>query len=110
MLTLGAEDLRMQYFKLFGDGAEGKQAEFLKGGWSERWLPNLEGLLELGGNREHFVSNELSYADVAVWDVLNAFLTYIPGANLDGFEGLRTFYDAFAARPPVAKYLAARPE
>lgn len=107
-IALGAEDLRMQYFKLFGDEAETKRAEFLKTGWTSRWLPNLEGLFALGGSREHFVGKAFTFADVAVWDVLNAFVTYVPSATLKGFDGLEAFYDAFATRPAVAKYLAAR--
>jgi glutathione S-transferase len=108
-ITLGAEDLRIQYFKLFGDGAEAKQADFASGAWTERWLPSFEGLLELAGSREHFVGQRLTFADVAVWDVLDAVITYTKPARLDGFQRLQAFYDAFAARPAVAKYLAARP-
>jgi glutathione S-transferase len=108
-ITLGAEDFRMQYFKLFGDDAKAKQSEFLGGPWRDRWLPNLEGLLALGGSKEHFVGDAMSFADVAIWDVLNAFVSYIEGASLDGFSGLQTFCERFAARPPVAAYIAARP-
>jgi glutathione S-transferase len=109
-ITLGAEDLRVQYFKLFGDDAEAKQAEFVAGNWTGRWLPSFEGLLELGGRSDHFVGDELSFADVAVWDVLNAMVTYIEPASLDGFVRLQEFHDGFAARPAVASYLAARPD
>jgi glutathione S-transferase len=108
-ITLGAEDLRIQYFKLFGDGAEAKQAEFASGPWVMRWLPNFEGLLELAGNREHFAGRELTFGDVAVWDVLDAVITYTKPASLAGFSRLQAFYDSFAARPAVAKYLAVRP-
>jgi glutathione S-transferase len=108
-ICLGAEDLRMQYFKLFGDGAESKQSEFTDGNWQQRWLPNLEGLLEANGSNEHFVGDSMSFADVAVWDVLNAFVTYIEPATLAGFTRVQAFYDAFAAKPQVAKHIASRP-
>jgi glutathione S-transferase len=108
-ITLGAEDLRIQYFKLFGDGAEAKQAEFASGVWTGRWLPNFEGMLELASSREHLVGQRLTFADVAVWDVLNAVVTYTKPASLEGFGRVQAFYDSFAARPAVATYLAARP-
>jgi hypothetical protein len=51
----------------------------------------------------------MSFADVAVWDVLNAFVTYIEPATLAGFTRVQAFYDAFAAKPQVAKHIASRP-
>jgi glutathione S-transferase len=108
-ITLGAEDLRVQYFKLFGDDAETKQTEFATGGWKHRWLPSFEGLLEIEGNHGHFVGKQLSFADVAVWDVLDAVITYTKPATLDGFARVKGFYERFASRPEVAKYLAVRP-
>jgi len=108
-INLGAEDLRMQYFKLFGDGEKEKQKSFLAGGWVDRWLPGLDYLLELNDDSGVFVGSKLSFADVAVWDVLDAMLTYVDGASLESSPRVRAFYDAFAARKPVAAYLAARP-
>jgi glutathione S-transferase len=104
-IAWGAEDLRMQYFKLFGDEAETKQAEFVAGSWQQRWLPNLDGLLELNGAPGHFVGDSLSHADIAVWDVLDAILINIDAAELDGFSHLTAFYDTFRARPAVAAYI-----
>jgi glutathione S-transferase len=108
-ITLAAEDLRMQYFKLFGDDAAAKQAEFLDGPWTNRWLPAFERLLESNESTQHFVGRDLTFADAAVWDVLDAFSTYIEGASVKGAPGLQAFYDDFAARGSVAKYLGARP-
>jgi glutathione S-transferase len=108
-ITLGAEDLRMKYFGLFGDTAADKQKEFLEGAWTARWLPAFEYLLERNGSSEHFVGAELTFADAAVWDVLNAMVTYIAGASLNSAPRVKAFYDSFAARPAVAKYLSERP-
>ena len=109
-ITLGAEDLRVAYFKLFRDDAEGskedKQEKFLAGPWAERWLPRLDGLLALNNSDRAFVGQDLGHADVAVWDILNAFQTYIPGASLNGHARLEAFYRNFAERPAIAAYLA----
>jgi len=108
-ITLGAEDLRMKYFGLFGDGAAEKRKDFLDGHWTARWLPAFEHLLESNGSSEHFVGSDLTFADAAFWDVLNAMVTHIEGASLHSSPRLKQFYDAFAARPAVAAYLAGRP-
>ena len=104
-IAWGAEDLRMRYFKLFGDGAETKQAEFVAGDWQQRWLPSLDGLLALNGVSGHFVGERLSHADIAMWDVLDAILINIKDAKLDGFSHLQAFYDAIRSRPAVAAYV-----
>ena len=109
-ITLGAEDLRMKYFGLFGDGAEKKQKEFLEGNWTSRWLPAFDSLLEANDSKDHLVGDQLSFADAAVWDVLDAMVTYIDGATLSGASRLQGFYESFAARSAVAKYLAQRPD
>ena len=104
-IAWGAEDLRMCYFKLFGDDAETKRAEFVAGDWQQRWLPHLDGLLALNGRPGHFVGERLSHADIAMWDVLDAILTNIESAKLDGFSRLQAFYDAIRNRPTVAAYV-----
>jgi glutathione S-transferase len=108
-LTLGAEDLRIRYFRAFSDD-DAKKAEFVGGDWAQRWLPRLDSLLALNESDRHFVGTTLSVADVALWDVLDAMTTFIPGATLAGQHRLQAFSQAFAARPPVAAYLAARPK
>ena len=109
-ITLGAEDLRMKYFGLLGDGAEQKQKEFLEGNWTSRWLPAFDSLLEANDSTDHLVGSQLSFADAAVWDVLDAMLKYIDGATLSSASHLQAFYEGFAARPAVARYLAERPD
>jgi len=104
-IAWGAEDLRTQYFKLFGDEAEAKQAEFVAGDWQQRWLPHLDGLLEINGTPDYFVGAGLSHADIAMWDVLDAVLINIDGAKLDGFPRLTAFYNAFCTLPTVAAYI-----
>jgi glutathione S-transferase len=104
-IAWGAEDLRMRYFKLFGDEAETKQAEFVAGDWQQRWLPRLDGLLEFNGASGHFVGERLSHADIAMWDMLDAILINIKDAKLDGYSHLQAFYDAIRSRPAVAAYV-----
>jgi glutathione S-transferase len=108
-LTLGAEDLRIRYFRAFGED-EAKKAEFVHGELRERWLPRLDALLAPNGSERHFVGGTFTVADVALWDVLDAITTFIPGATLAGHDRLEAFHRAFAARPSVAAYLAVRPE
>jgi len=104
-IAWGAEDLRSRYFKLFGDEADSKQAEFVAEEWQQRWLPHLDGLLASNANPEHFVGVQLTHADVAIWDVLDAIVINIKPAKLDGFVNLQTFYDTFRKRPAVAAYI-----
>ena len=81
-MTLGAEDLRSTYLGLWGpDGAQ-KQRAFVQGRWTNRWLPRLEELLHLNGDTGFFVGDNLSYADIAMWDALDAILTWVPATTL----------------------------
>jgi glutathione S-transferase len=107
-MVLGAEDMRMAYFRLLGDderAAERRRA-FVRGEWRDRWLPAWNGLLELNGDDGYLVGPSLTPADVAVWDALDAILTWVDGASLDGFRRVHDFYEMMAARPAVAAYLA----
>ena len=104
-IAWGAEDLRMRYFKLFGDGSEQARAAFVAGDWQTRWLPSLTGLLEFNGNTGHFVGDQLTHADIAVWDVIDAIIGNIESARLDGFSRLQAFYDSVRSRPAVAAYI-----
>ena len=107
-IAWGAEDLRTRYFKLLGDDGEKAQSEFVAGDWKTRWLPSLNGLLELNGNSGHFVGDQLTHADLAVWDVLDAILENIQSASLDSYSGLQAFYDSVRSRPAVAAYVESR--
>jgi glutathione S-transferase len=107
-LTLGAEDLRIRYFRAFA-ADDAAKAEFVRGEWTERWLPRLDGVLALNRSDRHVLGDALSVADIALWDVVDAVTTFIPGATLAGHDRLQAFVHAFAARPPVAAYLAGRP-
>jgi len=107
-IAWGAEDLRTRYFKLLGDDGEKAQSEFVAGDWKTRWLPSLNGLLELNGNSGHFVGHQLTHADLAVWDVLDAILENIQSASLDNYSELQAFYDSVRSRPAVAAYVESR--
>ncbi len=104
-IAWGAEDLRMRYFKLFGNDSEKTRGELVAGDWKTRWLPSLNGLLELNGNTDHFVGDQLTHADIAVWDILDAILGNIQSASLDDFSRLQAFYDTLRSRPAVAAYV-----
>lgn len=106
-IALGAEDLRMRYFKLFGDDREKTRAEFLRGDWQTRWLPNLNGLLEQNGRCGHFVGQQLTHADIAIWDVLDAFQVYV-SASLEGYPALQAFHEKVRCLPSLAAYLESR--
>lgn len=104
-IAWGAEDLRSQYFKLFGDDADAKRASFVDGEWQTRWLPHLDGLLAANSSPGIFVGDRLTHADIAVWDVLDAILSNIEAASLDGVPHLQDFYAAIRNRPEVVAYI-----
>jgi glutathione S-transferase len=108
-IALGAEDLRAKYFgTLSGDNADEKKAAFRDGDWRTRWLPSLEGLLELNGDTGFFVGDSLTHADIAVWDAIDGVLTNIAGATLEGCPRLVRFRESIAKRPAIAEYLLQR--
>ena len=104
-MVLGAEDMRMAYFRLLGDRAAEKQATFVSGAWRDRWLSAWSGLLELNGDTGYLVGTSLTQADLAVWDALDAVLTWIEGAEIGSFVRVERFYQSIKARPAIAEYL-----
>lgn len=105
-MVLGAEDLRIRYFELFGAGAAEKQRAFVEGPLAERWFPSFEGHLEINASDEHFIGSSLTHADLAVWDILDSLLTWVAGAKLDGYPRLAHFFEATRKRPRIEKYLS----
>jgi glutathione S-transferase len=107
-ITLGAEDLRAKYFRVHGEKDPEKQREFLDGELTARWLPAFSGLLE-ENDTGYFVGNDWTHADIAVWDVLDAILSYFDSASLAGDARVAAFHERIAGIEPLAAYLAARP-
>ena len=107
-MVLGAEDMRMAYFRLLGDGerAAEKRSKFVDGDWSDRWLSAWEGLLDLNGDNGYLVGTSLTQADVAVWDALDAIVNWIEGASFGAFGRVEKFYESIGARPAIAAYRA----
>ena len=109
-IVLGAEDMRMAYFRAFGDSDEAleKQALFVKDQWKPRWLPSWNELLELNGDNGFFVGSELTQADIAVWDALDAITHRIEGANFGDYDRLVKFHESIGRRSGIANYLNSR--
>lgn len=105
-LVLGAEDMRMAYFRLLGKDATERQATFVTGNWKDRWLPAWSGLLDLNGDNGYFVGTSLTQADVAIWDALDAIVSWVDGARFGAFGRVERFYESIRARPAIARYLA----
>jgi len=107
-MVLGAEDMRMAYFRLLRDDerSEQRKSRFLELEWRERWLPAWDGLLEINGDRGFLVGPSLTQADVAVWDVLDAIVTRIDGAGFAESGRVGEFYESISTRPAMAAYLA----
>ena len=107
-MVLGAEDMRMAYFRVLGrdDSAADRRAKFIDGDWRDRWLSAWEGLLELNGDNGYLVGTSLTPADVAVWDALDAIVTWVEGATFGAFGRVEKFYESVKARPAIAMYLA----
>lgn len=102
-IALGAEDLRMDYFR--GLRSADRQEAFVTGKFNQRWLPNLEGLLTLNDDPRYFVGDRYTHADVAMWDALDAIVTWVAGATLDACPAVAAFYARFAKEPTIAAYL-----
>jgi glutathione S-transferase len=103
-IAWGAEDLRIRYFEMFGGADDAaNQAKFVAGAWTKRWLPSFDVLL---GDREWFVGDALTHADVAVFDAVQATVEWVGGATLDGFPRVAALIERVRARPRIAAYLA----
>ncbi len=109
-IVLGAEDMRMAYFRAFGNSDEEieKQALFVRDQWKPRWLPSWNELLELNGDNGFFVGNQLTQADIAVWDALDAIVHWIEGANFGDYDRLVKFYEAISRRSGISSHLSSR--
>lgn len=109
-IVLGAEDMRMAYFRSFGtsDEATEKQAVFIAEQWQPRWLPSWDELLELNGDNGFLVGAKLTQADIAVWDALDAVTHGIKGANFEDYPRLEKFQQAISQRPGIDSYLSQR--
>ena len=104
-MVLGAEDLRIRYFQLFGEGAAEKQRAFVQGPLAKRWLPSFEGHLEINDSNEHFIGSSVTHADIAVWDILDSLLTWVSGASLESYPRLAHFFEVTGERPRIKSYL-----
>eukprot|EP00698_Gefionella_okellyi_P011959 TRINITY_DN3192_c0_g1_i1.p1 TRINITY_DN3192_c0_g1~~TRINITY_DN3192_c0_g1_i1.p1 ORF type:complete len:211 (+),score=55.88 TRINITY_DN3192_c0_g1_i1:74-706(+) len=105
-VAAGAEDLRMQFYKIaFGESTPATHEKFVSEVLVGRWLPNLEGLLELNGTG-FFAGNSITHADTCVFDVVFTVMHYFKGASLDGFPLLQKFMADIQARPKLQAYLA----
>ena len=89
-----------------GDRAAERRSKFVDGEWRDRWLPAWDGLLELNGNNGYLVGTSLTQADLAVWDALDAIITWIDGASFGAFGRVEKFYESISVRPAIAAYLA----
>jgi hypothetical protein len=73
-----------------------------------KWRLNLfEHLLAKRGKGTFFARDTASYADVAVWDMLNLHVSMVPNA-LANHPRLSLFYTAMEALPTLATYLQQR--
>ena len=107
-MVLGAEDMRMAYFRILGQGdrAAERRSKFIDGEWNDRWLAAWDGLLELNGDNGYLVGPSLTQADLAVWDALDAIVSWIEGAKFGVFGRVEKFCEFVRTRPAIARYLA----
>ena len=105
-MVLGAEDMRMAYFRLLRPDAVERQSKFINGDWKDRWLSAWDGLLALNADTGYLVGTSLTQADLAVWDALDAIVTWIEGASFGSFGRVQTFYETIKGRPAISSYLA----
>lgn len=109
MFSEGLRDLRTKYFTMiktdYEDGKEAYITETLPGE-----LLRIEKLFCTFNNGENFVSGDkLSYADYALFELLDIHLILTPTA-LNGTPALKRFHGRFAERPNMRLYLNKRAE
>eukprot|EP00178_Gracilaria_changii_P010261 TRINITY_DN29899_c0_g1_i1.p1 TRINITY_DN29899_c0_g1~~TRINITY_DN29899_c0_g1_i1.p1 ORF type:complete len:209 (+),score=37.76 TRINITY_DN29899_c0_g1_i1:50-676(+) len=104
-MALGAEDLRIKYFSLFGEGSEKKQSDFVNDIWKPRWGPNLEYILKSVGGAGFVSKDNITFGDVAMWDALNGYVEFVKGFDFEGLPLLKKFYEDFKNRPNIKSYL-----
>eukprot|EP00698_Gefionella_okellyi_P016034 TRINITY_DN4564_c1_g1_i3.p1 TRINITY_DN4564_c1_g1~~TRINITY_DN4564_c1_g1_i3.p1 ORF type:complete len:512 (+),score=123.24 TRINITY_DN4564_c1_g1_i3:230-1765(+) len=107
-IAAGAEDLRIQYYKVFfGESTPATHEKFVTEVLRARWLPNLNTLLKLNSeSHRHFVGHSLTHADTCVFDVLLTCLAFFKDASLYGFPELQHFFAAMQERPRIKAYLS----
>lgn len=104
----GIKDLRMSMMRLMTAEPD-KRPEIrieMKDKVLPRWLGHFEQLLSgNAGGAGFFVGNQLSYADLAVWNLLEALDDNNFGSAVDACAGLRAFQQRVQSRPRLAAYL-----
>jgi len=127
-IVMGAEDFRIKVFnepttkaKQSKEGkSEAEVAEiekageslqaFLKNTWHARWAGQFERILKNSGTG-FCVTKSLTHADIAVFDVIDHFITQF-GSFWKGFDEntahLAKFYETIKARTNIAKWIAKR--
>lgn len=107
-IAWGAEDIRLAYFTMFGAGGPARQQAFVEGRYRNRWLPAFETLLDMNGDNGFFVGDDITHADIAVWDILDSMQEWVAGARdaMAEFPRVQRFFETIAARPRIAAYLA----
>jgi glutathione S-transferase len=104
-------DARTKYIAVAYAGTLGTSAEAIETYWTQ--LPTTLGLLERALERSTnpavgwFIGDELTFADVATFDYLDALERLRPGC-LDGHAGLQAFVAKFRALPSIAPFIAER--
>jgi len=103
-LNDGVEDLRIKYVKLIYQNYEAGKAEYVAN------LPNelrpFEALLKSNNDGQGFVvGDEISFADYALFDILDLQEILAPGC-LNAFPLLQAFHQRIASRPNIAAYRA----
>lgn len=102
--ALTAEDLRIKYFEApISSGTDEDRAKFKTEHLDGRWLPAFEAALTKTGTG-FLVGDSITYADIAVWDILQVLASKIDGA-LDGYPKVAAFVEAISKRPRIAALL-----
>lgn len=107
MLSLGAEDLRIKYFGYFSSNPEKKKEH--ETDLCRRWFGNYEkNLKKVQDGKAFFGGDLISYADCAIWEVIDAHVQWIKPTEkiLKEFPLLSAWFDRFKKSPRIAPYLA----
>eukprot|EP01066_Platyproteum_vivax_P002191 Platyproteum_vivax@DN12681_c0_g1_i1.p1 len=111
MITCGTDDLKQKFTNVVfvkNERERDQQLQVFKNELLPTWASYFERLLRKNGG-EWFVGNDLSYADLAVYDMVSALSLRLPGAFAKN-ELLQNHTAQIEKLPKISKWLNQRPE
>eukprot|EP00386_Alphamonas_edax_P003742 GDKI01011303.1.p1 GENE.GDKI01011303.1~~GDKI01011303.1.p1 ORF type:complete len:238 (-),score=75.52 GDKI01011303.1:229-942(-) len=116
MIMCGTEDFRQKFTQvMFAKTEQERDHQLLmfKNEVLPKWACYFQKILRRNattpGGSQWFVGSRLTYADLAVYDLMSTISVRLPGA-FDAFEALKNHYANVEALPNIKKWLETRPD